>query len=162
MPEPKKDFLRNVPGWVNAPVPVCMGGDFRALTFCCKPGMPLAFAAKCRRDEKLRQIGLSPEKFIAIKDKFSKTLHWDDAIPCFGSLSYCCMRASGCPRRDAALLAKYPQFAENGSGEPHVGPKIMEKYFAAKHELAVLLLRASENTKEAAFWLKWDEVEKSK
>ncbi len=133
-----------------------MGGDYRALTFCCKPGMPLAFAAKCRRDEKLREIGLSPAKFIAIKDQFSKKMDWDDAIPCFGSLSYCCMRASGCPRRDAALLAKYPQFAENGDGELHVGPKIMEKYFAAKKELAVLLLQEAKNKKEAQFWLKWD------
>ncbi len=137
-------------------MPICMGGDYRALTFCCKPGMPLAFAAKCRRDEKLGEIGLSPEKFIEIKDQFSKTMHWDDAIPCFGSLSYCCMRASGCPRRDAALVAKYPELAENGTGEPRVGPKIMEKYFAAKRQLAVLLLQESNNTKEAQFWLNWD------
>ncbi len=118
--------------------------------------MPLAFAGKCRRDEKLADIGLSPEKFIEIKDQFSKTMSWDDAIPCFGSLSYCCMRAGGCPRRDAALLAKYPNIAENGSGESRVGPKIMEKYFAAKRQLALLLLQESNKTKETQFWLKLD------
>jgi predicted metal-binding transcription factor (methanogenesis marker protein 9) len=134
-----------------------MGGDYRALTFCCKPGMPLAYAAKCRRDEKLKEIGLSPEKYIEIKDQFSGNMDWDDQTPCFGSLSYCCMRASGCPRRDAALLGKYPDLGENGSGELRIGPKIMAKYFAAKRQLAKSLLQGAKHQKKVQFLLDWDQ-----
>ena len=59
------DKLRDLPGWEKlAPIPLCMGGDYRALTFCCKPGYSLTFAFKCRRAEKLSDLGLNPEEFI--------------------------------------------------------------------------------------------------
>lgn len=54
-------------------------------------------------------------------------MQWDDTIPSIGSLSYCCMRAGGCTRRDETLLAKYPGLVENGDGELHIGPRIMER-----------------------------------
>jgi predicted metal-binding transcription factor (methanogenesis marker protein 9) len=54
-----QDKLRDLPGWEkDAPVPVCMNGDYRALTFCCKPGFSLTFGFKCQRDEKLKEIGI--------------------------------------------------------------------------------------------------------
>jgi len=81
---------------------------------------------------------------------------WDDGTPCFGSLSYCCMRANGCPRRDASLLTKYPDLAEDGCGEMKVGPKIMAKYFAAKRQLAKHLLLGAKNQGKTQFWLNWD------
>ena len=60
-----KNKLRDLPGWErNAPVPICMGGDYRALTFCCKPGYSLTFGFKCRRDEVLAELGISKEEFI--------------------------------------------------------------------------------------------------
>ena len=66
------DKVRDIPGWgSNAPIPICMDGDHRALTFCCKPGHSLTFGNKCRRDKKLSEIGLSEEDFISIKEKFS-------------------------------------------------------------------------------------------
>ena len=67
-----KELLRDIPGWKNAPVPICMGGDYRALTWCCKPGLPLTFADKCKRDQKLKEIGMSADEFIRIKDDFSE------------------------------------------------------------------------------------------
>ncbi|MFX0030261.1 MAG: methanogenesis marker 9 domain-containing protein [Candidatus Hermodarchaeota archaeon] len=127
-----KDKLRDLPGWEkNAPVPICMGGDYRALTFCCKPGFSLTFGFKCRRDNILLEIGITPEEFINIKEKFSKENGWDSDIPCFGSISYCCMRAGGCPRRDVALAERYPGMPEN---------KIMKLYFQKKKELAKKIL----------------------
>ena len=62
------DKLRDLPGWEKiAPIPLCMGGDYRALTFCCKPGYFLTFAFKCRRDKKLSELGVSPEEFIILR-----------------------------------------------------------------------------------------------
>ena len=80
-------LFRDLPGWEHAPVPLCMGGDARALTFCCKPGHPLMFAQKCRRDAVLARIGLSQQAFVGIKDAFSREQGWDSAEVCFGSLS---------------------------------------------------------------------------
>lgn len=131
------DKLRDLPGWEKvAPIPVCMGGDCRALTFCCKPGYSLAFVFKCRRDEKLCELGLSPEEFIQIKEEFSKENNWDSELVCFGSLSYCCMRRGGCPRRDIALLEKYP----NRDLED-----IMKIYFQKKRELSKRILECIKN-----------------
>ncbi|MFX0082110.1 MAG: methanogenesis marker 9 domain-containing protein [Candidatus Hodarchaeota archaeon] len=128
------DKLRDLPGWEkNAPVPICMGGDYRAFTFCCKPGFSLTFAFKCRRDEKLKEIGLNPEEFIKIKEKFSKENKWDSDIVCFGSMSYCCMRTGGCPRRDIALVERYP-------GMPI--EEIMKLYFQKKKELSKRILES--------------------
>ncbi|MFX1503982.1 MAG: hypothetical protein ACFFDH_23675, partial [Promethearchaeota archaeon] len=103
------DKLRDLPGWErNAPVPLCMGGDYRALTFCCKPGYSLTFGFKCRRDKRLDELGLDSEDFIKIKEVFSGENNWDSDLVCFGSLSYCCMRRNGCPKRDYALIERYP------------------------------------------------------
>ncbi len=128
-----QDKLRDLTGWeTNAPVPVCMGGDFRALTFCCKPGYSLTFGFKCKRDETLKEISLTPEEFIEIKEKFSKENNWDSDIVCFGSISYCCMRRNGCPRRDIALVERYPNMPME---------KIMEIYFEKKKELSKKILQ---------------------
>lgn len=129
--------LRDVPGWEQAPVPVCMGGDARGLTFCCKPGHPLMFADKCRRDAVLSRIGLSQHEFVRIKDAFSRQRDWDCDDVCFGSLAYCCMRRRGCPAgRDAMLCKLYGESVA------------LEVYFDKKRELARLLLQAAEKGEE--------------
>jgi predicted metal-binding transcription factor (methanogenesis marker protein 9) len=137
MPDIKQDKLRDVPGWEkNAPVPICMGGDLRALTFCCKPGYSLTFGFKCLRDERLREIGLDPEEFIRIKEEFSNENDWLSDVVCFGSISYCCMRRGGCPRRDVALVERYPGMTLD---------KIMELYFQKKKELSKKILAYIKN-----------------
>ncbi|MFX1600466.1 MAG: methanogenesis marker 9 domain-containing protein [Promethearchaeota archaeon] len=124
--------LRDLPGWEKvAPIPLCMGGDYRALTFCCKPGYSLTFALKCKRDENLNDLGISPEEFIEIKDEFSKENNWDSELVCFGSLSYCCMRRNGCSRRDIALSERYPDMILND---------IMRIYYKKKKELSKRIL----------------------
>lgn len=129
--------LRDLPGWEKvAPIPVCMGGDYRALTFCCKPGYSLTFVFKCRRDERLSELGLSTEEFINIKEEFSKENNWDSEFVCFGSLSYCCMRRSGCSRRDIALLERYPDMDLED---------IMKIYFQKKKELSKRILERIKN-----------------
>lgn len=131
------DKLRDLPGWENdAPIPLCMGGDYRALTFCCKPGYSLTFAFKCRRDKKLSELGLSPEEFIRIKEEFSKKNNWDSELVCFSSLSYCCMRRDGCPKRDLALSERYPD---------KVLGDIMRIYFQKKKELSKRILEYIKN-----------------
>ena len=131
-----KKFLRNIPSWENAPVPICMGGDLRALTFCCKPGSSLTFGYKCLRDTKLKEIGMTPSEFIKLKEKFSEKHKWFDDECCFGSLSYCCMRTSGCNRRDSALKRRYPNKSKD---------EAMTEYFRLKKELARILLEKSQN-----------------
>ncbi|MFX1304150.1 MAG: methanogenesis marker 9 domain-containing protein [Promethearchaeota archaeon] len=132
-----RDKLRDLPGWEKiAPIPICMGGDYRALTFCCKPGYSLTFIFKCRRDEKLNELGLSPEEFIQIKEEFSKENNWDSEFVCFGSLSYCCMRRNGCSRRDIALLERYPNMDLED---------IMRIYFQKKKELSKKILECIKN-----------------
>lgn len=126
-----KSKLRNVPGWKNAPVPTCMGGDYRALTFCCKPGYSLTFGFKCLRDKSLKEVGITPEEFVKIKEEFSKKNNWDSDIVCFGSISYCCMRAGGCERRDPALLLRYKDIPLD---------KVMETYFTRKKELSQIII----------------------
>ncbi len=128
----EKKTLRNVIGWKNAPVPICMGGDYRALTFCCKPGCSLVYGFKCLRDQTLKEVGFTSAEFIELKEKFSKKNNWDSEIVCFGSISYCCMRASGCERRDLALSLKYPNLDWD---------KIMEIYFKKKNELSEIILK---------------------
>ncbi len=129
---------RDLDGWKNAPVPLCMGGDLRALTWCCKPGYSLTFGYKCIRDEILKKVGLSAEKFITLKEQFSAEQKWDDDLnaTCFGSLSYCCMRNSGCERRDYLLKAKYKGKKWN---------EIKKVYFEKKKVLAKRILQACEN-----------------
>jgi len=134
-----KENLRDLPGWENAPIPICMGGDFRALTWCCKPGSSLTFGYKCLRDEKLNEIDLSLEKFIYIKEEFSMINQWDSPYPCFGSISYCCMRRGGCHQRDSALIERYPNLEFSA---------VLEEYYSRKKELAKLLLKAAQNQKK--------------
>lgn len=135
-----KSKLRDLPGWErDAPVPICMGGDYRALTFCCKPGFSLTFGYKCRRDDVLLEIGMTQEEFIRIKEEFSKENNWDSDIPCFGSMSYCCMRAGGCPRRDLALVERYPGMTIE---------EIMKTYFEKKKELAKKILESVKDPKK--------------
>jgi predicted metal-binding transcription factor (methanogenesis marker protein 9) len=137
MLELDEEKLRDLPGWENnAPVPLCMGGDYRALTFCCKPGFSLTFAFKCRRDETLKELGIEPDEFIEIKEHFSSENDWDSDIVCFGSLSYCCMRRGGCPKRDFALSIKYPGKTKE---------EFMLIYFKKKKELAKLVLESVHN-----------------
>lgn len=133
--DPEK--LRDLPGWEkSAPIPLCMGGDYRALTFCCKPGYSLTFGFKCKRDETLRELGLSSEEFIEIKEDFSKENQWDSELVCFGSLSYCCMRRDGCSRRDLALSERYPNIPIDD---------IMKIYFRKKKELSKRILESIKN-----------------
>lgn len=130
----ERDKLRDLPGWEkDAPVPVCMGGDYRALTFCCKPGYMLTFGFKCRRDEKLEELGISKEEFVKIKEQFSEENEWDSDIVCFGSISYCCMRGGGCPRRDSALSLRYPNLSKE---------EFMTLYFKKKKKLAKIILES--------------------
>ena len=128
--DPEK--IRDIPGWEeNAPIPICMGGDYRALTFCCKPGYSLTFGFKCRRDIVLKELGLSSEEFMEIKEHFSMENDWDSDIVCFGSISYCCMRRGGCPRRDIALQLRYPKLTKDN---------LMKLYFQKKKELSKIIL----------------------
>ena len=129
--DPEK--LRDIPGWKDAPIHICMDADYRGLTFCCKPGYSLTFAFKCKRDEILKQLGISQEEFTAIKEKFSKENDWDSELTCFGSLSYCCMRRDGCPKRDAALEKRYPRKSRE---------EYMKIYYLKKKELSKIILEA--------------------
>jgi predicted metal-binding transcription factor (methanogenesis marker protein 9) len=131
-----KELLRDIPGWKHAPVPICMGGDFRALTWCCKPGYALTFGYKCRRDQKLKEVGMSPEEFIRIKEEFSQKHNWGSEFTCYGSLSYCCMRQSGCYRRDQDLAKRYPNMSYE---------EILKEYYSLKKLLAQLLLKNVKN-----------------
>lgn len=125
------DKIRNVPGWGNAPIPVCYGGDARALAFCCKYVHAMPPGYECTRDEKLAEIGLSPERFIEIKEEFSQGNVWTAEDTCYGSLAYCCMRSSGCVGRDAALLKAYPNLDFEAA---------LKEYFYQKKKLAELIV----------------------
>lgn len=134
-----QDKLRQLPGWKDAPIHICMDADYRGLTFCCKPGYSLTFAFKCKRDEVLKKLGITPEEFIKIKEVFSRENDWDSELVCFGSLSYCCMRRGGCERRDPALRLRYPDKTKD---------EIMEVYYTKKKELAKRILKAANNHEE--------------
>lgn len=127
-----RELTREVPGWSDAPVPICHGGDLRALTFCCHPGYPLTFSPICLREKALREAGLPSSRYVEIKEWFSELVGWSSPAVCFGSLSYCCMRRRGCPgERDRVLVELY--------GEPF--SRALEEYFLRKRVLAVHLLR---------------------
>ena len=132
--DPEK--LRNIPGWENAPIHICMGADCRGLTFCCKPGYSLTFGFKCSRDEALNDLDLTPEDFIKIKEDFSRENDWDSDIVCFGSISYCCMRKGGCSRRDPALQMRYPDKTRE---------EFMKIYYEKKKDLAKIILEFVHN-----------------
>jgi len=128
-------LVRNVPGWKNAPVPACYGGDYRSLTFCCHPDYKLSFSYKCNRDWILKKIGLTKEEFIKIKEDFSEEQGWYAPTVCFRSLSYCCMRRGGCPGdRDNVLKALYPRKNFDDT---------LKEYFKRKRILAIRLLKAA-------------------
>ncbi|NHI93879.1 MAG: methanogenesis marker 9 domain-containing protein [Candidatus Lokiarchaeota archaeon] len=134
-------LLRNVPGWENAPVPICFGGDYRALTFCCHPHYPLTFSSHCKRKEILDEIGMTEKEYIKIKMEFSKKYGWDDERVCFGSISYCCMRRGGCPGgRDHALIERYGNHQKE-----LLTDDVLEKYFKLKKELAKIILQKAKN-----------------
>jgi predicted metal-binding transcription factor (methanogenesis marker protein 9) len=131
--------IRNLPGWKFAPVPICFGGDVRALAFCCHPLYNLTHSAICRRKATLEKIGLTEDEFIQIKDAFSKLHNWDDPRVCFKSLSYCCMRRDGCPNtRDYVLYELY-----GNSSTPW--PTIQQEYFSRKRLLSIEILKAAKN-----------------
>lgn len=138
MTELDPDKIRQLPGWNDAPIHICMDADYRGLTFCCKPGYSLTFAFKCKRDEVLKELGISSEEFIKIKEDFSKSNGWDSDLTCFGSLAYCCMRKGGCPRRDPALERRYPSKSRD---------EFMKIYFEKKKELAKKILEAVKDPK---------------
>ena len=143
-----KEFLRDIPGWENTPVPICMGGDFRALTWCCKPGYALTFGFKCKRDEKLKEVGMNAEEFIRIKENFSKKHNWDSDFTCYGSLSYCCMRQGGCYRRDPGLIKRYPDISHN---------EMLKIYYSLKKELAQLLLKNVKNQEKVKDFIDFEQ-----
>lgn len=130
-------MIRDVPGWSMAPVPICFGGDYRALTFCCHPAYPLTFSTHCRRKLILDEIGMTEEEYIRIKDEFADEFDlWDDSV-CFKSLSYCCMRRGGCPgNRDSVLIKKYG----NGT-EDRLTDHILSQYFQMKKKLTLRILK---------------------
>lgn len=132
------DKTRKMPGWEDAPIPVCYGGDARALAFCCKYIHPMPPGYECTRDEKLAEIGLSRERFIEIKEQFSRGNEpaWDAESTCYGSLAYCCMRSGGCVGRDAALQKAYPGLDFEAA---------LNEYFSQKKKLAELITKAAEN-----------------
>jgi len=136
MEEIDPEKIREVSGWKNAPIHICMDADYRGLTFCCKPGYSLSYGFKCKRDLTLKKLGLSAEEFIRIKEEFSKENDWDSEVVCFGSISYCCMRRGGCPRRDVALSELYPN-------KPLI--EIMKIYFQKKKELSKRILECIED-----------------
>ncbi|MFX0141703.1 MAG: hypothetical protein ACFFDN_49150, partial [Candidatus Hodarchaeota archaeon] len=56
----------------------------------------------------------------------------------FGSISYCCMRRGGCPKRDMALRIRYPTKSDE---------EIMETYFKKKKELSARILEKIKDPK---------------
>jgi len=129
--------IRNLPGWKNAPVPICFGGDIRALAFCCHPKYNLTHSSICRRKITLEKIGLTEEQYIQIKDAFSEDHNWGDPRVCFKSLSYCCMRRDGCPNtRDYVLYELYGDSSTPWS-------TIQQEYFSRKRLLCIEILKGA-------------------
>jgi len=120
-------FERKLQGWQNAPVPPCSGGDYRGLTWCCKPGYPLMNAGACLRDEYLTEIGMSQKQFIAIKEDFSKKNGLYSESPCFKSLTYCCMHRNGCSMRDAAIEETIGSLEDYYRIKSQLSKEILEK-----------------------------------
>jgi len=134
--------IRTVPGWENAPVPLCFGGDPRALTFCCDPRYPLAYEQKCIRKKVLEDIGLSEEEYLDIKRRFTEEMGWGSENVCFNSLAFCCLRRNGCPRRDEVV--------KDICGS-------LKDYFTKKRILAIELLKAAKNRDDIASYIEYEE-----
>ncbi len=146
-------LIRKLNGWENAPVPICFGGDIRALTWCCHPAYALTFSSHCQRKKALDKIGMSEEEYVKIKDAFSKEFDLDDDRVCFKSLSYCCMRRGGCPgERDKVLKDK---FSKDKSFE-----EVLGIYFRIKKLLAIRILEKAKNQELVKPYL--EELKKSK
>ncbi len=136
---------RMVPGWKFAPVPICFGGDLRAISFCCHPGYSLTFSFKCSLPKALEELGITKEEYISVKNKFSEEHNWKYDLVCFKSLSYCCMRRSGCMGgRDDALARIYND--QDG----------YEKYFALKRKLCVEILKMARNKEKVKELLEYE------
>ena len=79
---------------------------------------------------------------VNTKNTFGTKKDWDlpsvrDKI-CFGSISYCCMRARGCPGgRDDSLREIY--------GNKSSWEEILKCYFADKRELAIEVLKKAKD-----------------
>ena len=143
---------RNLPGWNYAPVPVCFGGDPRALAFCCHPGYGLTHGPICRRKFMLEKVGLPEEEYVKIKDNFSQSHNWDDQRVCFKSVSYCCMRRNGCPsNRDYVL---YELYGDQSTLWEH----IQEEYFSRKRLLCIEILKAAKNEDLVKPYLEFEET----
>lgn len=85
-------------GWDDAPSHICRGGDIRGLAFCCPPVKP------CPIMNALKEVGISPQEYINIKEKFAKeTKLGEGPGTCFGSLVWCCKTSKPCPLRDMTL-----------------------------------------------------------
>jgi putative methanogenesis marker domain 9 len=111
-------------GWENAPAHVCRGGDARGLAFCCPPVKP------CPIHGKLKEINLSPEKFVSIKEEFGKKTDLGKGTgTCFGSLVWCCKTSKPCPLRDTVLQS---------IGMSH------DEYMSLKKELAAEILKEAD------------------
>ncbi len=145
-------LIRNLPGWKTAPVPVCFGGDVRALSWCCHPDYSLTFSYHCKRKKALELIGMTEEEYCKIKDEFSKEFGLDDSRVCFKSLSYCCMRRGGCPgERDNVLKDKF--------GKTKPWEEVLKQYFSIKKILAIRILEKAKNKEFVAPYL--EELKKS-
>ncbi len=84
--------------WENSPSHICRGGDVRGLAFCCPPVKP------CPIMGALREVGLTPQEFLDIKQKFAReTRLGEGPATCFGSLVWCCKTSKPCPLRDMTL-----------------------------------------------------------
>jgi predicted metal-binding transcription factor (methanogenesis marker protein 9) len=146
---------RNLPGWKSAPVPICLGGDFRALAFCCHPFYNLTHSSICRRKITLDKIGISEQEFVRIKEDFSKRHQWNDPRVCFKSLAYCCMRRDGCPgNRDYVLYELY-------GNETTPWEVIQKEYFSRKRLLCIELLKAAKNQELTRPFLEFEETNES-
>ncbi len=143
--------IRNLPGWKFAPVPICFGGDIRALAFCCHPGFNLTHSAICQRRFALEKVGLSEAEYVKIKDDFSKKVNWEDPRVCFKSLAYCCMRRDGCPNtRDFVLYELY--------GDASTPWEVIQKeYFSKKRLLSIELLKHAKNKDIVKPYLEFEE-----
>jgi tRNA-dihydrouridine synthase B len=127
-PEVHQNPCRDLPGWLDAPLPPCRNGDLRGLVWCCK----IDKGGDCRRDEYLKKLGMTPQKFIEIKEKFSERENWKSEGTCWKSLAYCCMRFEHtCWLRDNALKEKYPK---------KTNEEALEEYYSKKKKLAEILM----------------------
>ncbi|MDY6864893.1 MAG: methanogenesis marker 9 domain-containing protein [Halobacteriota archaeon] len=136
------ELIRAVPGWKDAPVPLCHGGDPRALTFCCDPRYALTHEERCSVIRTLDDIGLSKEEYIKIKEEFTEEMGWSNDRTCFGSLVFCCLRSKGCYRRDPEVSRLCEDF---------------EDYYKKKRVLALRILKSARNRELVEPYIKHEE-----